>query len=58
MEPRSSSMVLATSRMLQVISSMALVVSSTLAAMGWTFSATSSLVGPSPRCELLSSALW
>ena len=34
-------MLVATSRMEKVISSMALVVSSTLAAMDWTFSATS-----------------
>ena len=38
---------------------MALVVSSTLAAMAWTFSATSSLVAAiSMMEELLSSALW
>ncbi len=52
-------MLVATSRMEKDISSMALVVSSTLAAMDWTFSATSSLVAAICTMEeLLCSALW
>ncbi|EAU69269.1 hypothetical protein STIAU_7941 [Stigmatella aurantiaca DW4/3-1] len=52
-------MLVATSRMENDISSMALVVSSTLAVMDCTFSATSSLVAAiSMMEELLCSALW
>ena len=51
-------MFLATSLMEKVICSMALVVSSTLAAMAETFSATSSLVAAISMMELCSPRRW